>query len=568
MTIEMKQLIGAIIIFCVFISCQEKRIEIALDLAGPNRQELEAVLEHYKDDPEKQAAARFLIENMPHWYGHEGLPMDSLLPVLEAGAREKYIPEETIDKWKDVPFYSTPKVSDIKNITANYLIENIDLAIKAYKERAWNRNLPFEDFCELILPYRIEDEPLANWRKMYYEYYSHLLDSLYPGGTDVVEACNVIAKDLKEKGYHYVTQFTMPHLPADFLFNHCVGSCRELCDVTLYAMRACGIPVAIDEFIYSPEYQHGHTWCVVRDTTGRYLPFSFEAFEARRDMKDDGRKKGKVYRSYFGVQKEFLKGITKRQDIPSLFQNLYKKDVTINYIRENSIQVPVADIDEEFVYLGVFSPNGWIPIDITRKEGKRAVFRNVEPDIIYQPLFSDGNEHRPAGYPFIYTNDILHLLKPFMNKKEKVDLYRKMSLVGGFKLFGHRNIIGAKIEGSKDRLFREPILLYEFKDTLKTNYYKFVIKLTDSVRYVRFVSPVDRQIELAELGFYKDTLLNEPVDTMIRINTLPLVAHESMFSNITDGDVLSYFYSRDTTCFIAYDLQKKLYDKGNPFFSS
>ena len=50
------------------LSCGKKHtneyLDYALRAAGYNRSELETVLEHYKDDPEKLAAARFLIENM------------------------------------------------------------------------------------------------------------------------------------------------------------------------------------------------------------------------------------------------------------------------------------------------------------------------------------------------------------------------------------------------------------------------------------------------------------------------------------------------------------------------
>lgn len=61
------------LIFFFFPSCrQETALERALRLAGDNRQELERVLLHYKDDSLKQEAARFLIENMPyHSYQEE-----------------------------------------------------------------------------------------------------------------------------------------------------------------------------------------------------------------------------------------------------------------------------------------------------------------------------------------------------------------------------------------------------------------------------------------------------------------------------------------------------------------
>ena len=53
----------------------ESRLEAALELAGENRPELEAVLQHYsgdKADSLKYRAARFLIENLPLHYGYAG----------------------------------------------------------------------------------------------------------------------------------------------------------------------------------------------------------------------------------------------------------------------------------------------------------------------------------------------------------------------------------------------------------------------------------------------------------------------------------------------------------------
>ena len=53
-------------------SSNSKRLEQALLFAGDNRGVLEKVLTHYKNNPEKLEAARFLICNMPRWYGYEG----------------------------------------------------------------------------------------------------------------------------------------------------------------------------------------------------------------------------------------------------------------------------------------------------------------------------------------------------------------------------------------------------------------------------------------------------------------------------------------------------------------
>lgn len=45
-------------------ACQEPGIRQALEQAGDNRTELQAVLDHYRDEPLKAQAARFLIGNM------------------------------------------------------------------------------------------------------------------------------------------------------------------------------------------------------------------------------------------------------------------------------------------------------------------------------------------------------------------------------------------------------------------------------------------------------------------------------------------------------------------------
>ena len=53
-------------------SCDPDYLEQSLQQAGENRSELEKVLDNYKDNPQKLAAARFLIENMPAHYSYKG----------------------------------------------------------------------------------------------------------------------------------------------------------------------------------------------------------------------------------------------------------------------------------------------------------------------------------------------------------------------------------------------------------------------------------------------------------------------------------------------------------------
>ncbi|MBR4327277.1 MAG: hypothetical protein IKP73_17325, partial [Bacteroidales bacterium] len=61
--------------FCAIIflltACAPSPLEYTLNFAGDSRAELQKVLDHYKDDPEKLAAAKFLIENMPAHHSYK-----------------------------------------------------------------------------------------------------------------------------------------------------------------------------------------------------------------------------------------------------------------------------------------------------------------------------------------------------------------------------------------------------------------------------------------------------------------------------------------------------------------
>ena len=60
---------------CLFVCCKDD-VEAVLQVAGDNRPELEKVLSHYRDEPLKLRAARFLIENMDAHYCYGGKAVD------------------------------------------------------------------------------------------------------------------------------------------------------------------------------------------------------------------------------------------------------------------------------------------------------------------------------------------------------------------------------------------------------------------------------------------------------------------------------------------------------------
>lgn len=555
----MKKSLYIILIFilaaCTTETLNESQLELALEFAEDNRRELESVLLHYRNDSEKLKAAKFLISNMPHWYSYEGWQLDSIKPVLSYIAHTANVHEMTErqkNRWKDFTFHSLHKVYDSKKITAQYLINNIDKAFISWKKRPWNKKLSFDDFCELLLPYRIGDESLTDWRSLYESYYAHLLDSLYHG-SDVVEACNIINEELQKQGCKFYSELSLPHMDAIFLYNNRIGYCRENCDLGLYAMRSCGIPVAAEHFKYAPDYRGSHQWLTLRDTTGLFLQFGYDGLTPKRDtLQTDGRKKGKIYRFCYGLQNEQRDKFSDVDRIPNDLQNFYLKDVTANYFGPDSVKVPIQKRYSS-IYLGVFTPEGWKAVDIGSGKKDSAVFRNIEPNIIYQPLiFTDNKRCEPAGYPFIYysAGKGYSMLKKEKRKWEKITLERKMPLVPRVRKWLYENIIGSRIEASNFKDFRQARLLYEFKDTLSYCKYRIMLRGNHKFKYLRYKILEKKTIELADIDIYSDSLCSKKVSLKLISPIDPIYKPE----HIIDNDMLSAFRWKSGYDSIVYEL--------------
>lgn len=530
-------LVLTMFISLLFSGCAIKvdRLDYALEFAGENRRELEKVLEYYSDDSLKYRAACFLIENMPRWYAYDGWQLDTL-EVLMRKDREGILSKYEKMRWNSFDYHALNKVYDSKVITSEYLIENINLAFQEWQKRPWNKSLSFDDFCDLILPYRIGNERLSNWRSLYNSYYGSLLDSVYTG-SDVLVACKCINDELNRQNYKYSVEWNVPHNRADYLFKTRIGYCREVSDLIQYAMRSCGIPVAADFMPYSPDYRYSHEWNVVRDTTGRYIQFGFDGLDPIRDkVPDDGRRKGKVFRYCYALQNE--REILRKHSGWNIggTEGLYWKDVTSEYFGHNRAVVNVFAAGKPPIGLSVFSTNGWqiIGEGICKSSGK-AIFDNIEPSIIYVPA-SQINGVKPAGYPFMLDSQgHVEEFVPDTVNLEKVILKRKMALIPRIAAWGYSQI-GARIEGDTDTDFKNPKLIAEIKDTMDYTFQILEGICSEAVKYIRYIPPVGF-LQLAELKLYEDAELKKE----IRITPLTDVPY---IEKVIDGDILSHIYQK------------------------
>lgn len=142
--------------------------EQALQQAGENRAEMEKVLAHFKDDPDplKYRAAKFLIENMPYNFTYEGKAVEAYDSAYLQMADEPLSERNQFFKERTDSIRFTDKrfAIDIQSVKADYLIRAIDEACDTWRSSSWQDDYDEDLFFNYVLPYRILNEPLSDWR--------------------------------------------------------------------------------------------------------------------------------------------------------------------------------------------------------------------------------------------------------------------------------------------------------------------------------------------------------------------------------------------------------------------
>ena len=398
-------LIGALLLAAGCASTRTADVERVLASAGDNRGELERVLEHYRaeGDEQKLAAARFLIENME---GH-GYIVTTLFDADEneiafdaleyASFNEALKALDALEKEHgELDFKRNRFEADVDTITAAYLIENIDLAFQAWREKPWAKNLSFEAFCEHILPYRGSNEVLNPWRRACIERYRDLPGKLQNSGNPN-EAAKLIGPDV-----HKLVRFSDLYYlhPTDQGFDEMdekgKGRCEDITNMMMYAMRANGVACAADYTPFWADRDNNHAWEVTLDENGQ-------------GSAGLSNRAAKVYRKTFSIQRDSL-ACRKRdeEEVPRWLARKTYRDVTPQYMETTDVRVCLdnkAPKRTRFAYICVFNGGEWRAIHWGEIDGGEVTFTDMGRNIAYLPAYYLDEELVPAAPPFILTRD-------------------------------------------------------------------------------------------------------------------------------------------------------------------
>ena len=487
-------------------------LENALQQADDNRSELEKVLMHFSQTPIdslKYRAACFLIANMPGHISKFNVFTRSLksLDSIDWGIkfRAEWAVLNNPERCIGIPLFAE---EDIKCIKADFLISHINSVFRQREKYEWSKLMSFEDFCEYLLPYRIDTETPILWR-----------DSVV-GGMDKFEK-NYQFDNLNTSPNYIKSQLlsdlNIPWKEAQHIlpFKKYSADCRDFAYYDLLRFRLCGIPAAIDEVPFWGNCNGRHMWAQAIDRRERATNM---LLKFRRAVP-------KVYRKTYS-RRLMTKQVT--EYIPEYFQNPFFIDVTSEYL------YTVSDVTEkgfgkaEYGYLCVSNGKEWEPVAQAVNHFGKCVFSDMGPDIVYLPVYFDGDRMVCVNSPFLLKRDGSKIYFYAADRKENITITRKYPLEDI-----HRGLMGAfsgVIEASIYEDFRKCDTVCSFSEG-KTIMSPMKKKLGEN-KYTYFrISPTKHHLNISELSFFSQNRK--------RIYATPLVklANDSL---LQDGNVLSF----------------------------
>lgn len=547
----MKHIIYSCIFLLSLFSCRQQSVTHILEQAGDNRKELENVLEHYKDEPLKQEAARFLVEHMEAHYAYSGKAVERYSQYMDSvfrncnGDRVFWIQKYDsilMQVGLELEMDQNDRLYDTKAVKADFLIAHIDSAFTVWQQN-WNKQYSFEMFCKYVLPYRIGNEPLSPWRSLYTvpawvreAYGVNEYNSTYVYGM-----ANDILGGMRSEIY-YPSQF-LPDLPLTALQHVKSASCKEYAHLCVAVLRAHGLPATID---FTPQWGNrsmGHEWCVFFPDNHTFIPFNPGERLGDHFMKRKEDRLTKVFRITYDKQPESLFMQKGNEEIPDVFDTPCIMDVTAEYTRTSDVEVVLYDNEyqDRFVYLAVFDDRNWSIVHWGRRNGNKAVFKDMARDVVYMPVFYRHGDIIPAGDVFLLDKeghmkgmqaDTVHTETVKVKRKFR-DVRSKQFLAG---------VIGGKFQVANLEDFSDSLTVYVIPMLEDNKYYMVAPHYTGEYKYFRYLSPDWSRGNMAELYAFNDkgdTL--KPVRWIGNLHVRPWCGPE----NLMDGNVLSFYDSHD-----------------------
>lgn len=509
--------VALLVLATLFVSCSDegKQLRSALNYSGKAKQELQKVLDYYKNDPEKLKAAKFLISNMPAHISYTGDDIESFYIESKRVISLNMIPEfhhDSILSMSNNRFLRLRKqtVPDIMLMKSDYLIYSIDHAFEQWKTRPWCQHLTFDEFCEWLLPYKVvEKQRLDAWRDTLSKYFTDTLSTIsendYKSNT-IYNCVEAVRTEIVNKihprviwgvrhGYSLYSSELMPKWT--------FGTCEEYVSLGVMTFRSVGLPAVIDRVPVWGRKNVGHTWYTVLSDNGRKVnspdciisPLGWDFYPYERFPK--------VFRRLYSINKETAKYNDETKYKYSF--DVCSFDVTDEYNVTSDIVIPIDKntIKDKYAYISMLVNQGgpeWSIIDYGHYKRGKAVFKKMGRNNMYIVMGYNGQTVTPISDPFILEKDgTIRYISADEDNLVSIDLRRKY--FESYNVVTMRNrVLGGKIQCSNNKDFSEAVTVLDINNLDIINS-PVEINNQESYRYWRYLSPNGSYGSIAELSF-------------------------------------------------------------------
>jgi predicted esterase len=158
--------------------------------------------------------------------------------------------------------------SDKESLTAGFLTENLDLAMKARADFPWAKDVPEEMFLNDVLPYAVFDEPRDPWRADFMGKAAPLVKEAKTAS----EAAQILNRDFfKLINTHYHTERKRTNQSPKESIEQGKATCTGLSIILVDACRAVGIPARAVGTPMWWDKSGNHTWVEVWDKGWHFM---------------------------------------------------------------------------------------------------------------------------------------------------------------------------------------------------------------------------------------------------------------------------------------------------------
>lgn len=530
-------------LFLLIGSCYsyDSEIEFALERAGKNKKELIEVLKHFEEEGDslKLIAAKFLISNLPYNYAYDTTYLNKYRGVYDLADLhwKNYDSINTFQLnnfWDDIknvnpPYssiYSRPIIEDIKVITSDYLIENIDVAYDSWNNNPYAKDsVGFDDFCEYVLPYRlIQGKAIENWRVFFKNHNRNYFKKSYP--IPFTQACDSLFAQYREYKFNYDLAEGLPILKFRDFMQIKSGKCTVKSWLNTYIVNSEGIPMVADFVPAWGSREDNHQWNALKYG---HKTLYFESYWEKghnwlyndtinsNHYEDDWLGKirlPKIYRHTFSTQKEgpISDKTVRLVDIPIFFRNRKQKDVSHEYFDGIDIDIKVdkhiIPRGTHYAYLAVLGVDKqWVPVQWAKLAGKTLEFKKMGTDILYQPVFFKDNNIIPFGNSFHINHN--GIKKEFHPEESTREIIVKRKYPASKVLIEEAGFLkGSFIQGSNSPKFEYSVNLGNIDFNPELRFYKLTIEPKSKYRYFRIISTNPITVKDIELISEKDAVLS------------------------------------------------------------